>query len=352
MTESEWLGSNDPAAMLSIRRTDCCGCLWFDNGDGTVSLAGGAKPCGQCDNGPILPYSPISDRKLRLFACACCRQVWHLLTDSRSRRAVEVAERYADGLATADELSVAYWREWPAAIVVGEKADWVARQLADDPSGVSQAMVGREKMAALLREIVGNPGRPVTLCGMERKPFHNQHAHVDRNGGFWLEAECPACAAIRTPTVLALAEAAYACRAEPRPCQKCRGTGKELSPVYDDSPTSSTSVRVARYSPVMNSPCPDCHGAGTGRSDDGALDPDRLGVLADALEEAGCNNVDLLMHLRGKERCPGCVGVASTAATTADAERSRCNRWCPGWIDLRSPHVRGCWVVDMIIGRE
>jgi hypothetical protein len=44
---------------------------------------------------------------------------------------------------------------------------------------------------------------------------------------------------------------------------------------------------------------------------------DRLPVLADALEEAGCTDADLLAHLRGP-----------------------------------SPHVRGCWVVDLILGKE
>ena len=49
----------------------------------------------------------------------------------------------------------------------------------------------------------------------------------------------------------------------------------------------------------------------------GTLDSERLAVLADALEEAGCDNADILSHLRG-----------------------------PG------PHVRGCWVVDLLLGKE
>ncbi|MFX8145314.1 hypothetical protein ABTL24_19590, partial [Acinetobacter baumannii] len=43
------------------------------------------------------------ERELRLFACACCRQAWHLLSD-RCRRLVTVAERFADGSATAEQL--------------------------------------------------------------------------------------------------------------------------------------------------------------------------------------------------------------------------------------------------------
>jgi hypothetical protein len=47
----------------------------------------------------------------------------------------------------------------------------------------------------------------------------------------------------------------------------------------------------------------------------GTLDPARLAVLADALEEAGCRDQQILRHLRG-----------------------------PG------PHVRGCWVIDLLLG--
>jgi hypothetical protein len=49
----------------------------------------------------------------------------------------------------------------------------------------------------------------------------------------------------------------------------------------------------------------------------GHLKADKLAILADALEEAGCTNADILRHLRG-----------------------------PG------PHVRGCWVVDLLLGKE
>src|SRR5262245_33053288 len=45
-----------------------------------------------------------SPRKLRLFAAACCRRVWHLLEDERCRTSVEAAEAHADGRINASKL--------------------------------------------------------------------------------------------------------------------------------------------------------------------------------------------------------------------------------------------------------
>src|SRR5688500_10474841 len=73
MDEHDWHLCNDPAPMLAL--------IWSTG-----------KP---------------SDRKLRLFEIACCRKIWHLLTDELSGRAVEVAERFADGRATRKELDSA-----------------------------------------------------------------------------------------------------------------------------------------------------------------------------------------------------------------------------------------------------
>lgn len=57
----------------------------------------------------LLRFLPLRghQRKLRLLACACCRQVWSELTDAASRQAVEMAERCADGLCTPVELGEA-----------------------------------------------------------------------------------------------------------------------------------------------------------------------------------------------------------------------------------------------------
>jgi hypothetical protein len=72
------------------------------------------------DTTPMLEFLKRrgSDRKLRLFACACCRLVWDRLTDPCSRRAVEVAERYADGEARGSERAAA----WNAAVVASRTA--------------------------------------------------------------------------------------------------------------------------------------------------------------------------------------------------------------------------------------
>jgi hypothetical protein len=39
-----------------------------------------------------------NDRCLRLFTCACCRLIWPLIADERSRKAVVTSEEFADGL--------------------------------------------------------------------------------------------------------------------------------------------------------------------------------------------------------------------------------------------------------------
>src|SRR5690242_15686985 len=73
MTEAEWLRATDATPMLEWLRTT----------------------------------SRASDRKLRLFAVACCQRVSCHMMDERSRQGVAVAERFVDGLAGGEELSLA-----------------------------------------------------------------------------------------------------------------------------------------------------------------------------------------------------------------------------------------------------
>ena len=53
------------------------------------------------------------DRELRLFACACCRRIWDYMPDA-SRKAVEVAERFANGEAPEADLARAEAGAWDA----------------------------------------------------------------------------------------------------------------------------------------------------------------------------------------------------------------------------------------------
>lgn len=150
MTESEWLACENPLVMLQF-------------------LEGRA-----------------SNRKLRLFAVACCRRLWHLLEETPSRQAVLTAERFADGLATPQELEdaqeeavdagrqgdgrgpVACCHLRPDGCYPVEVARYVAGEMIDvmdNRQGLSdkecQAQLRAE--AAVLKDIFGNPFRPASI---------------------------------------------------------------------------------------------------------------------------------------------------------------------------------------------
>lgn len=84
MTEAEWNSCTEPPEMLSAL-------------DGNM-------PPKEWWGGVLHVRITGSDRKKRLFAAACCRRIWHLISDERSRKTVEIGERYADGLTTNEEL--------------------------------------------------------------------------------------------------------------------------------------------------------------------------------------------------------------------------------------------------------
>jgi hypothetical protein len=203
-----------------------------------------AEWLGCADLGKMLEFlqGKASDRKLRLFACACCRASSDVFEQDEVWRAVYMAERYADGLATRAQLqaarrraagdlarSLCYLSAWPAAwraaVLIANLA--ARRGLREDKHSFGTFLrrykaalrKGFARQCPLLRDIFGKPFRPASLDP-----------------------------AWRTPTVRKLAEAIYADRAF-----------------------------------------------------------NRLPILADALEEAGCDDAEVLAHCRsGGEHVRGC----------------------------------------------
>ncbi len=197
-----------------------------------------------------------SERKLRLFAVACARRVWPLLDDRWSRYAIETAERYLEDQASSAELRQACLETDGRMMPNGDNDVRCSTGFA---ASDEQADAPGASRCALTLVAGSRRGRGRRKWG-ERTVQQERDAQCsllrDIMGNPFHSATSPP--AWLTPTVFSLAQGIYADRAF-----------------------------------------------------------DRLPILADALEDAGCDSADILNHCRQ-----------------------------PG------EHVRGCWAVDLVLGRQ
>jgi hypothetical protein len=237
-----------------------------------------------------------SDRKLRLFAAACCRGIWHLLPNEPSRRLVEVIERYADCSATDEQLGAAgglfksanwdrrsgyndYVYDYAAGAVVQAARDHRA------PHDAWEAAAGASDQASAAAAALAG-GTPAWWTPLVQ-------ARIDP-----IDRQVPAEALVGIRGMLAerVTQAARLRDLFGPPPFRPAAIAPSVRTWEDGLIVRLTEAAYQeRHLPA------------------GMLDEGRLAVLADALEEAGCTNGDILGHLRG-----------------------------------RGPHVRGCWVVDVV----
>lgn len=198
-----------------------------------------------------------SQRKLRLFSAACCRRVWHRLVSRPSRIAVEFAERYADGELTRRQLRHVHQS---AKSVLNRPMELWEESAAAAAVSATDSLVGAAPILA--------------TCN------HAARASDLGTRGEWL-AQAPL-----------------------------------FRDVFGPTPFRPLTVDFAMLNPVVPLLARAAYEERVGPG--GRLDAEKLAILADALEENGCTDVEVLQHLR----------------------------------DPNLEHVRGCWVVDLLIGKE
>jgi hypothetical protein len=222
VTEHEWLTCTDPVQLLE----------WLE----------------KCRNGHNY------QRKLILFNCACCRRIWWpYLTDERSRTAVEITERFADGLEDRQALRIAESEANSA-----RRAAWQGRAASFEDGTPTQC-------AALIAEHVSS---------LHPNDFNDQLAFAAAKG-------------VATASNRTIPDGN-----EPHAqCELLRDVFGLLPfrlPASDLAWLSATITRLAQAI-----------------YEEHAFD--RLPILADALDDCGCNSQEVLSHLRGGgEHCRGC----------------------------------------------
>lgn len=229
-----------------------------------------------------------SSRKLRLFSVECCRRIWHLLDESR-RNGVEVAGRYADGLATLEELQAIRTANevdlFASPGQIAENFAWKAAYfVAVDDAFEAASIANRDARFAAIYE-----ADPAPVSWWQEPPSSDKERRLISfpEGDLWLN---------EAGQVVAATEANVR-------CHLLRDIfGNPFRPVTIDPAwltwNCGTVVHLAQAI-----------------YDERAFD--RMPILADALEDAGCHDADILEHCRGGRE-----------------------------------HVRGCWLVDLILGKD
>jgi hypothetical protein len=121
--------------------------------------------CSRCDGRAA--YPPLSERRLRLIACAFCRVVWRHL-DDKARQAVRVAERFAEGQASVPELNSAYVFTLcnvaaQAVLRCGSEAARHAAQRATELCAAVGPALGERELCDAVRDLIGDPFRPAVI---------------------------------------------------------------------------------------------------------------------------------------------------------------------------------------------
>ncbi len=299
MTEQEWQVSTDLWAMLA-------------------EIGGYLKTYGSGQG----PSFRASDRKLRLFCCACSRR-WpragrydFAVNESADGPALEFAERWAEAGAPGGTMVPRYRGDGLGWCLDPDAArgarDWV-RCLSGGGDTTAEA-------ASALRDLVGNPFRPVTLppgkkpCAACNGGGLGPGQTMVRRGGPWPGGIGPAYDPFGGT------------------CKKCHGVGSEPTPCPWLTPDVMAVAQVAYEERPPDG--------------DGLLRCVNLAVLADALEESGCPTL----------WCMTC---------DREPKRTRCEYTicveCDGWIEphpllthLRNAglHYRGCWALDLVLDKS
>jgi hypothetical protein len=236
-------------------------------------------------------------RKHRLFASACCRRVAHLLTDDRPLQALEVLERYLDGELTLKDYAVG---EREAADACAAQA----RVVGAIESGRRSSEADRVRLfaALLAAQAVADCFGSVTSAA----------------------ADC--CGALRACGTAELTDDLQLRETGDRIENAERAAQAALLRDIFGNPFHPTALDPAwRTTPAMS----------LARKMYASHDFGDMPDLADALQDAGCESERILNHCRYSSPQVAGPGGSQGAGRTTHT----------------STHVRGCWVVDLVLGK-